>query len=1164
MAMTLLVLSSRLPVVGAAGTAELEQGFRQPPATARPWVYWFWLNGNMTRAGITADLEAMQRAGVGGVLIMEVDQGAPVGPVAFMGAPWRELFQHVAAEAQRLGLEVNMNNDAGWNGSGGPWIKPAESMQEVVWTEMEMVGPQKFQAELPQPKTIADFYRDIAVQAFPSVGDDYLPNFEVQAAFQSRNLRPPVPAQTTPPRAVAAGSIVNLTAAMDRSGRLTWDVPAGTWTVVRLGHTCTGVENAPAPASGRGLECDKLSRAGIEANFAGMMAKLAVDVGPAAGKSLVATHIDSWENGSQNWTPRMQDEFQQRRGYDMTPFLPIMTGRVVDSMEVSQRFLADLRRTISELVIEHYAGRMHELAAERSLRFTVEAYGSPCDHLPYAGRSDEPMGEFWVGGGALDTCRGMASAAHVYGKRIVGAEAFTAGSEERWQHHPATLKALGDQAFCEGINRFVFHRYAMQPWTDYRPGMTMGPWGVHYERTQTWWEWTSPWHEYLSRCQFLLRQGLFVADICYLQAETSPQGFARHLREGYDWDECSAEVVLTRMSVQNGRLVLPDAMSYRLLVLPESRSMTPQLLTKIKQLVEAGATVVGPPPLSSPSLTGYPQCDADVKRLAAQLWGDTNGHSHREHRFGQGRVVWGMSPEQILAQDGVPPDFSSRARIRSIHRSTGDADIYFVANPQPASLSTSAAFRVTGKIPEFWWPDTGRIERAAVYEQDHEVTNVALPLAAEGSVFVVFRTPATSGESVASCGLDEQTVCSAAAGKPLPILIEKALYGPAGDSQRTRDVRAKIQHMVDRGQRSFRVSQIAVGDDPAEGAIKTLVVEYSAADSRFTASAGDPDMIHLTGEAANIVVTKARYGVLDDPSRTRNVREKVQRIADGGASKFEVASLAGGDDPAFLVVKTLELEYTRGGESISVTAIDPETVDLATPQVNVCPPTEVCCDENGTVVLHAMQPGHYELKTTTGQTRGIDVPELPPAQELAGPWEVCFDPKWGGPEKVIFQQLEDWARRSEDGVRHYSGTATYRKTFALDASLSAADRLVLDLGQVAVMADVTLNGHPLGIQWRRPFRLDVTEVVKPGDNVLEVRVVNLWINRMIGDEQLPDDSQRNANGTLKSWPKWLESGEPSPTGRFTFTSWRLWKPGEPLAPSGLLGPVQLIPVSIRQ
>ncbi len=260
-------------------------------------------------------------------------------------------------------------------------------------------------------------------------------------------------------------------------------MPAGKWVVLRLGHTSTGSVNAPAPASGRGLECDKLSPEGIEANFAGMMAKLTQDVGPAIGKALVATHIDSWENGSQNWTARMREEFQHRRGYDMTSFLPVMTGRVVGSPEISERFLWDLRRTISELVVENYAGRMSQLAHQHGLKFTAEAYGSPCDNLPYAGQADEPMGEFWVGGSAIETCRGMASAAHTYGKPILGAESFTATDSERWTQHPASIKALGDRAFCEGINRFVFHRYALQPWADVRPGMTMGPWGVHYERT---------------------------------------------------------------------------------------------------------------------------------------------------------------------------------------------------------------------------------------------------------------------------------------------------------------------------------------------------------------------------------------------------------------------------------------------------------------------------------------------------------------------------------------------------------------------------------------------------------------------------------------------------------------------------------------------------------
>ena len=298
------------------------------------------------------------------------------------------------------------------------------------------------------------------------------------------------------------------------------------------------------------------------------------------------------------------------------------------------------------------------------------------------------MGEFWIGGGAIDTCRGMASAAHVYGKPIVGAEAFTADNTERWQQHPASLKPLGDRACCDGINRFVFHRYALQPWADYRPGMTMGPWGVHYERTQTWWDWAVPWHEYLARCQFLLRQGRFVADICYLQPEAPPYGFARHPQQGYDWDECSADVVLQRMTVRDGRLCLPDGMSYRVLVLPETSTMTPALLHRITELVAAGATVIGAPPVQSPSLSGYPQCDDEVKRLAAELWGERRAALPvNRDQHGQGRIVHGVPAERLLVQDGVPPDFTSRVQLRWIHRAVDGTDLYFVANPQPHAVT---------------------------------------------------------------------------------------------------------------------------------------------------------------------------------------------------------------------------------------------------------------------------------------------------------------------------------------------------------------------------------------------------------------------------------------------------------------------------------------------
>jgi hypothetical protein len=1139
----------------------LREGFIKPPLEARPWVYWFWLSGNITSNGITADLEAMKRVGIGGVLIMEVDQGAPVGPADFMGPRWRGLFQHVHAEARRLGLEVNMNNDAGWNGSGGPWIKPEQAMQEVVWTETDLTGPQHFEGKLQQPEMTSGFYRDITVLAFPAVGAQRIADFESKAAFQRRDRQKPKVSSASR-TTIERGGITNLARRMDATGKLTWDVPPGEWTVIRFGHTCTGVENAPAPATGRGLECDKLSKTGIEACFAGMMAKLAADTGIEPGKAkggLVATHIDSWENGSQNWTARMREEFQQRRGYDLLPFLPVMTGRVVDRAEISERFLWDLRQTISELVIENYAGRMRELAHAAGMRFTAEAYGSPCDAIPYGGQSDEPMGEFWTpGASAIETCRGMASCGHVYGKRIIGAEAFTSADQERWLEHPAILKSHGDLAFCEGINRFVFHRYAMQPWTDGRePGMTMGPWGQHYERTQTWWEWTTPWHTYLARCQHLLRQGLFVADICRVQSEAPPQGFGYHERKGYDWDECGTEVVLSRMSVKDGRIVLPDGMSYRVLALPWSQTMTPRLLRKVKELVQAGATVIGPKPSASPSLSGYPQCDVEVNQLAAELWGDANGTSVKEHPFGKGRVVWSDAPEKVLASLGVPPDFTANQPLRYIHRTAGEAEIYFVANLTPREVTTQCRFRVSGRVPEFWWPDSGRIERANVWEETGGVTRVVVPFEPSGSVFVIFRERARKPESLVLVKRDGKEVLSAKAEPPVKLLVRKAEYGVLDHPTQTRDVTAKVQSKADGGEISFPVKAMAEGDDPAPSEIKTLTVDYEIDGRRVRVKAQDPAMVHLSRKAVNIKVEKARYGLLDDPKRTRDMRAKIQRLADSGETNFKVAVLAEGDDPAFLVVKTLELEYMQDGKLHHLTGTDPEVLDLSPAAVPNKPLVAMRRTGRNRIILEAEASGDYEWETASGKTQRLSVQSVAAPIDVNGPWQVQFKGR-SAPAEQKFDHLISWSAHPDAGVKYFSGEATYSTIITVPREVLGKDRRVsLDLGKVAIMAQVKLNGKKLGTLWKPPFVVDISEAVRTGANRLEVQVVNLWPNRLIGDEQLGEDSDRNDNGTLKQWPQWLLDGKPSPTGRFTFTSWRLWKKQEALLESGLLGPVQI-------
>lgn len=1058
---------------GAGPASELEKGFVSPPESARPWVYWFWLSGNITRAGITADLEAMKRAGIGGVLIMEVDQGAPVGPVAFMSPQWRELFQHVVAEAGRLGLEVNMNDDAGWNGSGGPWITPPQSMQKVVWSETNLAGPKRFAGTLPQPQAVAGYYRDITVLAFPAPGDFRIDNIQGKAAYERRGVGAASGRKLAPEMVIDRARIVNLSEQMDKEGRLAWEVPAGKWMVLRIGHTSTGMMNAPAPASGRGLECDKLSTEGIEAQFAGMMGPLVADVGSAAGKTLVATHIDSWENGSQNWTIRMREEFRTRRGYDLLPFLPVLSGRVVESLEVSERFLWDLRQTISDLVVENYAGHMAKLARQHGLRLSIEAYGGPTDDLTYGGRADEPMCEFWIGGGAFETCKGMASAAHTYGKRILGAEAFTADNRERWLQHPGLIKALGDRAFCEGVNRFVFHRYAMQPWLNYRPGMTMGPWGLHYERTETWWGQSRPWHEYLARCQHLLRQGLFVADICYLQPEGSPQGFSSHKRSGYDYDDCTAEVVLTRMSVRDGRLVLPDGMSYRLLVLPQTTTMTPPLLRKIKDLVEAGATVVGPRPLKSPSLSDYPRCDEQVKQLADELWGDCDGKAVKERACGKGKIVWGLTPEETLANMSVRPDFTAGPFVRWIHRSVDGAELYFVACAAQQPVETLCTFRVEGKRPGFWQPETGRIEQVAMYEQAKGVTRIPIHFEPGGSVFVAFRRTAESFDPVVGIAHDGQQILPAPERK-VKVVIEKAIYGVLSDPNRTRDVRAKLQAVVDGGELSLQVARMAQGDDPAYGIVKTLIVEYTADGKPFKVSGRDPEEITLI--------------------------------------------------------------TTQAAEQVA----------------------QVHSDADGRLWLEARQPGRYDLKTAAGRMLHSEVPALPQPMEVTGSWELRFPPNAGAPGQVTLEKLISWSDHSSPGVKYFSGTATYTKTITVPReTLGESRHLYLDLGDIQVIAQVKLNGKELGILWKPPYRVEITDVVKIGDNALEVQVTNLWVNRMIGDENLPEDSSRKADGTLKEWPQWVQEGKPSPTGRYTFTSWRLWKANDPLQPSGLIGPVTL-------
>ena len=789
---------------------DLEKGFASPPDAARPWVYWFIMDGHLNRAGITADLEAMQAAGIGGCVFMEVNVGIPRGPVEFMSGPWQALFQHAVHETQRLGLELAVASGPGWAGSGGPWIKPEQSMQHLVASAYQIAGPAKLDTVLPRPEPRPPyfgksslsaemarqreaFYADVAVLAFPSVGDNArLADIDEKALYvrEPYSSKPGVKAYLPPPTtaakpspgaAIALDQVVDLTDRLRPDGRLTLDVPPGQWTILRFGRRTTGANTRPAPRSGYGFECDKFSAAALDAHFDAYLGKLLQTVGPRPSdhtSGWTFLHLDSWEMGAQNWTAGFRQQFQRRRGYDPLPYLPAMTGRVVQTAEISERFLWDLRLTAQELVIENYAQHLKQLGRRHGLKLSIEPYDmNPTSDMTLGGVADVPMGEFWAQGYGFDTtysCFEATSIAHTLGRPIVAAEAFTADKREAWRLYPTVMKNQSDWALCTGINRFVFHRFAHQPWPDRRPGMTMGPYGVHWDRTQTWWPLAAAYHRYLARCQFLLRQGATVADLCYLVPEGAPNVFrpppsalsgalpgALPERRGYNFDACAPETLLAQASVEAGQVVFPGGAAYRLLVLPAFDAMTPALLRKIRQLVEAGATVVGPPPRKSPSLAGYPQCDQEVASLAAELWGPNAAPPVEvvSRKIGRGRVVWGgplqektlypdyQSTGRLLAEAGLPPDFESTGPLRYTHRRTAEADLYFVANRQAERVEAACTFRIAGRQPELWDPVSGKMRALGEYEQHTGRTNIPLRFQPHQSFFIVFRqAPASATE----------------------------------------------------------------------------------------------------------------------------------------------------------------------------------------------------------------------------------------------------------------------------------------------------------------------------------------------------------------------------------------------------------------------------------
>lgn len=594
---------------------------------------------------------------------------------------------------------------------------------------------------------------------FKLFADARVNRWEDKGAFGSlMNVYESVPTPDAPPDAVV-GKVLDLTAKMDAGGTLRWTPPSGQWKVIRFGYANTGARNRPSVPAGSGLEVDKLSAKYVAQYVGGYFDPIQKALGPLLGEHPAYITMDSWEAGMQNWTDAMAREFEQRRGYDPTPYLPVLAGHVVHSADVSDRFLWDFRRTLADMVADNFYGAMQAEFAKRGLKTYAEASGValeiPEDSLRNKSKVDIPMAEFWVKALHPESeyyadVRGAAAAGHVFGKAVVAAEAFTGGGYES----PYTLKKVADYWYAQGINRLVFHTSAHQP-LDAKPGNTMV--GTHLNRNITWAEHARPFMDYLARNQYMLQQGRFVADLAYLLPEGAPAampfwgpGLNPAPPKGYDFDLVNTDLLLQQMTVgDDGRLQLPSGMRYRVLVLPPTDAMSVAAIRRIAELVRGGAWIVGARPRHSTGLAGYPQSEAEVAAIAETLWGGLDGVSNTQRQVGKGMVSWGLPLDQVVRQAGLAPDVEAPAVLDGglvwLHRAAGDADIYYLANRKDAPQAVEARLRVTGKVPELWDPMSGAT-RPATWSASGGATTVSLALAERESVYVVLRTPARVSE----------------------------------------------------------------------------------------------------------------------------------------------------------------------------------------------------------------------------------------------------------------------------------------------------------------------------------------------------------------------------------------------------------------------------------
>ena len=756
----------------------LKENFKNPDAKSGVNCWWWWLNGNVNKAAITKDLEAMKSRNFQGAMIFDAgghnqrgNKDIPAGPL-FGSDEWNELFVFAMDEAERLGLQMGFNIQSGWN-LGGPRVTPQYTAKQITFSETIISGNKKVTKKLELPGRRRDFYKDIAVLAFPLTAanktNELIKDLDLKLGYHelggsapdtrflldntSRNKRN---TEEKTSYIVNKEDVLDLTSKMDEDGNLNWDAPKGEWNIVRFGYTCTASHVSTSSGDWQGSVLDYMSKEAFDFYWNDVVEPIFKTAGEYVGKTLKYMETDSWECGGMNWTDNFSEEFKNYRGYDLQNYLPVVAGYVIDDINTSNAFLSDFRKTLGDLVAYNHYAVFQEYAHKYNMGIQPESAGphaGPMDGIKNYGFSDIVMSEFWSPSPHRPMpenrffLKQASSAAHIYGKKIVGAESFTTigphWNDELWHDQ----KSAFDHEICAGLNRIYFHTFTCSPPEMGLPGQEYFA-GTHVNPQVTWWKQSGAFIDYMHRTQSIVQEGKFVADVLYYYGDHVPNVFPlKHydpagVMPGFDYD-VTDETIFLQLKIKDGKIIVPGGVEYGVLVLPDHKVLSLAVLEKLESLLKQGAQIIGNKPESSVSLVGGENEQKKFHELVDKIWGN-EPNEKGETKYGNGMVTWGITAREYLLAKDVPTDFNivgneSKTDFDFIHYTIGKSDVYFVTNQTTERQKVNCQFRVSGKQAELWNALTGEIREAKAFAQKEGITTVPLTLEPYGAIMVVFN-----------------------------------------------------------------------------------------------------------------------------------------------------------------------------------------------------------------------------------------------------------------------------------------------------------------------------------------------------------------------------------------------------------------------------------------